>query len=467
MPKSQGRPDPGDAPSATDPESFVTDQWIEAVFKTPDTPLRTHRITLSYSKFAAYLDESLFGGASVPVRTYQSQAIRVGNANWFNFATWGTYTLGPNIRNDGAPQRLETLPDSIRRKVAPAIVQSRSADGELVGRALAWGQELIFLSAARALLCFKRMDQTQLDKPFRTSSSERANLLKALNWSGYQWIDDGHLDLVDDAFECYRLVRRRVKHLQKSTNDPDAIQSDAFVAKLLLFATYLLTAAEQSVVDKALAVVVDSVPARFFKGIEGRISRLAHWRRDVPEQVAAYGLLARLNETEGAVKEIWARLMTSYLLVIVLPTEILRLGRDVPLQSPTSSMFPVPLMDLTVSPTTCSDYMPDSDTGSVEEKLTSLMDFVNALDRSERGAGSAARDWRRFDDRMNWAISLFRSRQQDSTLYWSPYSIEDTNRIIDGILPRASGHPGQGSVMPPLDPVSIESFLKKARVVGP
>ena len=84
-----------------------------------------------------------------------------------------------------------------------------------------------------------------------------------------------------------------------------------------------------------------------------------------------------------------------------------------------------------------------------------LQRFVNAFDRSQTGVGSAAHDWRRFDDRINWAICMFRSRQQDRTLYWPPYSIEDTRRIVAGEMPRASGHPGQAAVMPPLDPGSV------------
>jgi hypothetical protein len=146
--------------------------------------------------------------------------------------------------------------------------------------------------------------------------------------------------------------------------------------------------------------------------------------------------------------------MTRYLLVIVLPTEILRLGRDVPLRNPTEPMFPVPLMDLR-PPETMGNYEPKEDQGQVCDKLVALHQFVNALDRSQAGVGSAAHDWRRFDDRLNWAICLFRSRQQDPTLYWPPYSIEDTRRIVGGELPRASGHPGQAAVMPPLDPGSV------------
>ena len=437
-------------PIATEPGTFATRKWVEAVFRTIDTPLRTHRITLSYSKFAVCLDDKLFGDGSVMTRTSGGEAISVGNANWFNFATWGTYTLGPNIRNDGAPQRLDSLPNAVRRRVAPSIVQSRSAQGDVVGRALAWGQELIFLSASRALLRFVGMAGDAFDEPFRMPNADRAEVLKALNWSGLRFIDEGHLKLVDEAFDCYRLVYRRALELKAAGKEPDDIQSDASVAKLLFFATCLLTAAEQDVVNRALAVVIDSVPARLMQRIDTKVSQLAHWRSGVPQQVAAYGLLARLKNTEGLLSESWARLMTKYLLVIVLPTEMLRLGRDVPLPNPTEPMFPFPLMDLS-SPPPLEDPRPEAD---VYDKLVELQLFVSALDRSQAGVGSAANDWRRFDDRMNWAICLFRSRQQDRTLYWPPYSIEDTRRIVTGEMPRASGHPGQAAVMPPLDPAS-------------
>ena len=433
--------------------SFATNEWVHAVFRTIDTPLRTHRITLSYSKFAVCLDDKLFGDGSVMTRTAGGDAITVGNANWFNFATWGTYTLGPNIRNDGAPQRLDTLPNSIRRRVAPAIIQSRSAQGALVGRALAWGQELIFLSASRALIRFLDMKGKAFNKPFRMPDRQRAEVLKSLNWSGLRFIDEGHLELVDQAFDCYRLVYRRAKALARANKRPDEIQSDPFVAKLLFFATCLLTAAEQDVVNKALAVVINSVPARVMQGLDGKVSQLAHWRSGVPQQVAAYGLLARLKDAEELFSESWARLMTKYLLVIVLPTEMLRLGRDVPLPNPTEPMFPFPLMDL--SAPSMDRYKPKRKKGRVERKLVKLERFVSAFDRSQAGVGSAAHDWRRFDDRMNWAICLFRSRQQDRTLYWPPYSIEDTRRIVAGEMPRASGHPGQAAVMPPLDPTSV------------
>ena len=448
-------------PVATDPKSFVTRDWIETVFKTVDTPLRTHRITLSYSKFAVHLDDMLFGEGSFSSRNAKEQAITSANANWFNFATWGTYTLGPNIRNDGAPQRLESLPNSIRRRVAPAIVQSRSADGQLVGRALAWGQELIFLSAGRALLHFRELvEDDNLGDSFTTNKDQRSGILDELNWGGQRWIDEGHLQLIDEAFDCYRLVLLRARELSDSIT-ADQIQSDELIAKLVLLATFLLTAAEQDVVNRALAVVIESVPSRVIKAFDRRLARLAQWQRGVPEQATAYNLFARLSDTEALMSDFWARLMTRYLLVIVLPTELLRLGRDVPLRDLLGPIYPAPLSNLSFDPELFDEEYPGlENAGEIASNLYRLMAFVSELDRSQDGVGSAAHDWRRFDDRLNWAISLFRSRQQDTTLYWPPYSIEDTRRIVRGEMPLATGHPGHGSVTPPLDPGSITTFLQ-------
>ena len=450
-------------PEASKPCSFVDSDWIQKVFKTIDTPLRTHRITLSYSMFAACLDTKLFGTDSLVDRTSKAEEINVGNANWFNFATWGTYTLGPNIRNDGAPQRLDSLPNSIRRRIAPAIIQSRSAHGDVVGRALAWGQELIFLSASRALLRFVTMKGNAFNDTFRMPPTDREYVLNSLNWSGIRFVDKGHLELVDEAFDCYRLVLLRAAELAAKRTAPDQrptadeIQLDPYVARLLFLATCLLTAAEQDVVNRALAIVIESVPERWKQAVDGKLSQLANWRSGVPQQVAAYNLLAQLRTAQDFFTESWARLMTKYLLVIVLPTEMLRLGRNVPLRNPTEPMFPLPLMDLSVSSLDHYEPKPTSHPEAIQKKLVRLEQFVSTLDRSQSGIGSAAHDWRRFDDRMNWAICLFRSRQQDRTLYWPPYSVEDTRRIVAGEMPRASGHPGQAAVMPPLDPASFIS----------
>jgi hypothetical protein len=70
----------------------------------------------------------------------------------------------------------------------------------------------------------------------------------------------------------------------------------------------------------------------------------------------------------------------------------------------------------------------------------------------DRGRGSAAHDWRRFDERMRFATTLMRTRQQDPTLFWAPFLLEDIARIQRGELPRRSGHPTDRQISAPLGP---------------
>jgi hypothetical protein len=443
-----------------DPKTFVQESWIKEVFTTPDTPLRTHRITLSYSKFSSYLDSTLFDDQSVAKQLERERTPAFSNANWFHFATWGTYTLGPNIRNDSAPQRLDSLPKTLRRRFTPGIVHSRAADGQVVGRALAWGQEMIFLSAASALLHFKKQvdRRSVMDRPFTMPAGMRDQILARLNWDGEQWVDAGHLTLMDNAFDCYRLVLRRVRELT-AAGKQNLIGGDPFIPKLMLLATCLFTAAEQGVADRALAVVIESVPIRLLAGMERQVAKLVQRQQDVPSQVVAIRLLTRLNQVRTPLFDAWARLMTDQLLVMVLPTEMLRLGRDIPLRNAISPMYPASLRNLQVNQNALRTAVPAGDIDSIKSRLVQLWDFVAMFDRTSSGRGSGARDWRRFDDRLNWATALIRSRQQDPTLFWPVYSVEDTGRIRTGELPRATGHPAQSSVSPPLDPQSTIDFL--------
>jgi hypothetical protein len=135
--------------------------------------------------------------------------------------------------------------------------------------------------------------------------------------------------------------------------------------------------------------------------------------------------------------------MTDQVFVLALPSETLRLGRDIPPLRPGHPYFPGPLRDLrNVDGHTVSSPV-----------LQSVADLVDCFDRTTGdGQGSAARDWRSWGERMNWATTLMRSRQQDGTLFWWPYSSEDKRRIIAHQLPHRSGDPSSLEVQAPLGP---------------
>src|SRR6185436_2443059 len=96
----------------------------------------------------------------------------------------------------------------------------------------------------------------------------------------------------------------------------------------------------------------------------------------------------------------------------------LRLGRDVPFRRHGEPFYPEQLRDFTPPETT--------DGSERGEALAEIARLVQSIDRTVGdGRGSAARDWRRWDERLNWAVTLLRSRHHDESLFWSPYSRAD------------------------------------------
>ena len=51
--------------------------------------------------------------------------------------------------------------------------------------------------------------------------------------------------------------------------------------------------------NRALAVVIDSVPERWMHGLNGKLSQFAHWRSGVPQQVAALQSACAAPERSG------------------------------------------------------------------------------------------------------------------------------------------------------------------------
>jgi len=414
---------------------LLNEQWIREVAATADTDLRAHRIALTYSRLALHLDDLVHGDDSVGnrLKLRQSVADDRSNANWFLFATWGTLTVSQNIANDRPVQRLNAgLAMPLRRVLTPAVLNVKASGGQEVGRALAWGQLLIFVSATVALRAFSRhvADESPFDvRSFLTDSRE--NLVVELStWDGTsEFRPDRHLAPIARAFQLFEKARGSTDGRAK--------------ARLILGANLLLTEVEQDLADPALSIVVDLVPRRVAGAVDWRLARLAERWRGVPTHFS-YLVLPYLHANERkAFDAAWSRFMTDQVLVMALPTETLRLGRDIPPLHRGQPYFPPNLRDL--DDTTSSDV-------ALQPELKEVARHVRSLDRTVGdGRGSAARDWRRWDERMNWAVTLLRSRQQDQTLFWRPYSDADAQRIVAGELPRRAGDASALEIQPPID----------------
>jgi hypothetical protein len=379
------------------------------VYDTADADLRAHRIALTYYHLGTYFDTFLHHKDSGTRLSEQPSAPL--NANWFHFAMWGTLTVTQNLSNQRSPQRLNSgIPAPLRRTLTPAILRARASDGQRVGRALSWGQLAIFVSA------------TQMVKEVTQSSgiagvSDQDILARIKARPGLSNIDldaTRHITPMKRAFHYYELAQAQSQSKVQSW--------------LMLGANVLLTAAEQDLADSAVEVVLDHVPQHVGAAIDWRLAKLSERFRGVPPNLA-YALLETMHpNTRKVIYTIWSRLMTDQVLVMAMPTETLRLGRDIPPRHREWPIFPPDLRDF---PETGKD--PD---------LIEIVNLVRSLDRTIADAGtrgSAARDWRRWDERMNWALALIRSRQQDETLFWPPYSVEDQWRIVNGEMPARLG----------------------------
>jgi hypothetical protein len=151
---------------------------------------------------------------------------------------------------------------------------------------------------------------------------------------------------------------------------------------------------------------------------------------------------------------------------MALPTETLRLGRDIPPRWSGMPFYPEALQHLEYDPDDLPDPLrghPGTKIGDVVagrrpdlKRVTALQlvaRTVLSFDRTRGGGrGSAASDWRRFDDRLNWAVALIRSRQGDDTLYWPPFSSADEELIMTRRLPARGGDPSDLEVLAPPDP---------------
>ncbi|MCB9706813.1 MAG: hypothetical protein H6711_33520 [Myxococcales bacterium] len=115
------------------------------------------------------------------------------------------------------------------------------------------------------------------------------------------------------------------------------------------------------------------------------------------------GLIARIDQSLRA-------LLTRHLMVLELPEGGLRLGDDVP-RLGDGAMFPAPLAAI---------------------QNPEVQALLEVLDRTPDDLdGSAANDWSRLDDRMNYIVDVFRSRQRDRSLRRAPFSARQVAAIRD------------------------------------
>ena len=241
------------------------------------------------------------------------------------------------------------------------------------------------------------------------------------------------------AFGAYH---RAMHSWARAGDADDAERARRTAVAEVLRGNVIITAVEQVLLDHAVTIVVEHIP----REIEARTeTNLAAWGEQVfrvPRSLGRLGVGRRLKGSNELLRESWARALTDQVLVLSLPTALVRVGRDLKLWRDDGYFFPPRLRDLPTEPP------PEGVPLSRADEL-STSDLFDLFDRSRGdGWGTGARDWRRFDERMNFAVNLFRSRQQDATLFWQPYNQEDRKRILRGEVPLRTADPAEQNVVP-------------------
>jgi hypothetical protein len=440
-------------------KDMASKEWLAYVAELDESDLRGHSVALTYHEYSHLLDEYVWGDEwSVRARRHQRRPLEHTNANWFNFGTWATATINRDIRHKAPTLRAQrVVPFVLRPRLAPALTRLAAADGQRVARALSWGQRLVFLSTTYTFLELRRSARPVDEEfvlPEGTAPDWLHDIVSRAGWDGHEALARRrHLEVIAKAFDCYRKARLLVDAAGRAQSDdghdPRTPPRSPAIAREILLGNLLITAVEQDVVDVVVRQVVDLVPSLASAALATRLSNWAEWLLGVPRQVAALQMPMWLAPKQRRASELWARFMTDQILIMNLPTETLRLGRDMPPLRSSRTYYPADLADL-------AEVEDLGDLGALDavarEDCAELHRRVSAFDRSRGdGRGTAAWDWRRYDDRMNWAVNLLRSRQQDPSLFWAPFGDEDRQRILNGRRPRTAGDPANYEVLASVD----------------
>jgi hypothetical protein len=174
----------------------------------------------------------------------------------------------------------------------------------------------------------------------------------------------------------------------------------------MLQANALIGCAEQTRVQPFVAQSMNAPIADMFHGYFG-----PHLKRRFTSPLAAI-LHWLLHDLARALDREFQRLSTELMMRLDVPGGSLRLGENVP-----------PLPDGQM-------YASALDTLDAPEP-TGLLEQLKATN----AADSAAKDWVSYADRMRYICVLFRSRQQDSTLWDAPFTDAQIDQLRTGRLP--------------------------------
>jgi hypothetical protein len=363
------------------------DDTVGEIAGMADPVLRNLCITQRYHEFAVALRDAGCGT----------------DATWCAFAVWASKTAGATIREEVLPGRAKALVldddstqaamDRTNQGLADRAIQKLSHDhlGQIidgvtsdVSSQIAEGNVLVFSELAPIFTALVQGLSADPVTP-ETLAAIMTPVLSALG-------TDTDAVSVVTAFDGYGR----------------APFAGGGRAPLVLDSNILAVAHEQRRLQPAISGALNAAISDTLKKlIETDIIR------HVPGEGARHVLDGLTDGLCSVLDQAWDTALTESIMRLVTPREAFDLRQDVPPLP--DGMFPPALSDLdgTGAGTTYSQW-----------------------DRTEStGKPSGAHDWAVLDERMNFIVNLFRSRQQDATLFEAPFSPAQLAVLDQGQVP--------------------------------
>lgn len=371
------------------PWSYPNAANIARIAAMQDPVLRNRAITQGYSDLSAAMGKLL----------------GTDNANWATYAAWASKQAGVAIAGDPRAQALQSfattaynqMADEMRKRglTPPPLDQfvndvANDANSN-ISQALAEGNQAVFAEIGPKFAAFvqtfggaTQYNQAQVD------AFIAQNFPPDPQHTPGSALDRGPNGPVANAFRLYAQA-------QFETN-PDR------KAELMCQANAMVGQHEQAVlqpyIERALNAPLEAVTRQVERRIAEAVAALPDGVFKTADEIAFIVDHGVVNAVRDAVQPLARGALTRWMMDLSLPNETLHLGQDVPLAPGQSSPFPPAL-------------------GSLDPDTQALLDQFGAGGSNLTGTG--ATDWADYSQRMKYIASMFRSRQQDPSLFRPPF----------------------------------------------
>ncbi|MFP2933007.1 hypothetical protein ACLESO_49235 [Pyxidicoccus sp. 3LG] len=322
------------------------------------------------------------------------------NANWATFGTWASKQAGVSIRGEDMPKfltdalkgadnvlgPLAKVDDLLRKVGLPALPigdvgKAGNEALQTVSKAIADGNQFVFNEIGQEFARF--IDTFQGDTKYDAAKVQK---------------------YLDGISQEKPLLKEAFGHYAQAMFEKDPNKK----AELMLMANDKVGLHEQTqlqpYVEKALNAPVKETFRKVLKeGIEASINALPFPANLAGKAALKTGAVdALLGPVVDAAAGVFRRVATEHMMKLAVPGGALKIGNDLP---------PPPGMESTLFPPHLRTIQ--------NPELKALLGKLDHSADSLKGTG--AKDWSRLDQRMDYIIDLFRSRQSDPHLFDPPF----------------------------------------------